>query len=239
MKGRATGKRGASESRSLTSMAPADRPREKLKRVGAEALGDYELLAVVLGSGTRARGALTIGQDVLTAAGGVQGLIRLGVDELTRVPGVGLPRAARLLAAVELGRRVLTADSGERLQVRKPADAAKFLMARYSGHRVERMGVMLLDLKQRVIRTTILSVGTLDNSMAHPREIFREAVVGSAASVVVFHNHPSGDPTPSVNDQQITRRLIDAGEVMGIQVMDHIILGEGRYFSFCEEARRR
>jgi DNA repair protein RadC len=238
MKGRAIGKRGASESRSLTSMAPADRPREKLKRVGAEALGDYELLAVVLGSGTRARGALTIGQDVLTAAGGVQGLVRLGVDDLIRVPGVGLPRAARLLAAVELGRRVLTADSGERLQIRKPADAAKFLMARYGGHRVERMGVMLLDLKRRVIRTTILSVGTLDNSMAHPREIFREAVVGSAASVVVFHNHPSGDPTPSVNDQQLTRRLIDAGEVMGIQVMDHIILGEGRYFSFSEEARR-
>ena len=133
---------------------------------------------------------------------------------------------------------MLTAESGERLQVRKPADAAQFLMARYGGHRVERMGVMLLDLKRRVIRTTILSVGLLDNSLAHPREIFREAVVGSAASVVVFHNHPSGDPTPSVNDRQITRRLMDAGEVMGIQLMDHIILGEGGYFSFREEARR-
>lgn len=219
-------------------MAPADRPREKLVRAGVEALGDNELLALVLGSGTRTRGALTLGQDVLTAAGGVQGLIRLGMDELTRLSGVGLPRAARLLAAVELGRRALTAESGERLQVGKPADAARFLMARYGGHRVERMGVMLLDLKRRVIRTTILSVGLLDNSLAHPREIFREAVVGSAASVVVFHNHPSGDPTPSVNDREITRRLADAGEVMGIQLMDHIILGEGGYFSFWEEARR-
>ena len=89
-----------------------------------------------------------------------------------------------------------------------------------------------------MIRTTILSIGLLDNSLAHPREIFREAVVGSAASVVVFHNHPSGDPTPSVNDREITRRLADAGEVMGIQLMDHIILGEGSYFSFWEEARR-
>ena len=238
MKGRAAGKRGTSEQRSLTSMAPADRPREKLVRAGVEGLGDNELLALVLGSGTRTRGALTLGQDVLTAAGGVQGLIRLGVDELTRLSGVGLPRAARLLAAVELGRRVLTAETGERLQVGKPADAARFLMARYGGHRVERMGVMLLDLKRRVIRTTILSVGLLDNSLAHPREIFREAVVGSAASVVVFHNHPSGDPTPSVNDREITRRLADAGEVMGIQLMDHIILGEGGYFSFWEEARR-
>jgi DNA repair protein RadC len=219
-------------------MAPADRPREKLVRAGVEGLGDNELLALVLGSGTRTRGALTLGQDVLTAAGGVQGLIRLGVDELTRLSGVGLPRAARLVAAVELGRRVLTAETGERLQVGKPADAARFLMARYGGHRVERMGVMLLDLKRRVIRTTILSVGLLDNSLAHPREIFREAVVGSAASVVVFHNHPSGDPTPSVNDREITRRLADAGELMGIQLMDHIILGEGGYFSFWEEARR-
>jgi DNA repair protein RadC len=201
MKGRAAGKRGTSEQRSLTSMAPADRPREKLVRAGVEGLGDNELLALVLGSGTRTRGALTLGQDVLTAAGGVQGLIRLGVDELTRLSGVGLPRAARLVAAVELGRRVLTAETGERLQVGKPADAARFLMARYGGHRVERMGVMLLDLKRRVIRTTILSVGLLDNSLAHPREIFREAVVGSAASVVVFHNHPSGDPTPSVNER--------------------------------------
>ena len=97
---------------------------------------------------------------------------------------------------------------------------------------------MLLDLKRRVIRTTILSVGSLDNSLAHPREIFREAVVGSAASVVVFHNHPSGDPTPSANDRQITHRLMEAGELMGIQVMDHIILGDGAYFSFWEEARR-
>jgi len=222
----------------MTMVAPSDRPREKLMRVGAEALGDNELLALLLGSGTRARGALVLGQDVLATAGGVQGLARLGIDELTGVSGVGVPRAARLLAAVELGRRVLAPEQGQRLQLRKPTDAAHYLMARYGRHRVERVGVMLLDLKRRVIRTTILSVGSLDNSLAHPREIFREAVVGSAASVVVFHNHPSGDPTPSANDRQITHRLTEAGEVMGIQVMDHIILGDGAYFSFWEEARR-
>jgi DNA repair protein RadC len=222
----------------MTMVAPSDRPREKLMRVGAEALGDNELLALLLGSGTRARGALVLGQDVLATAGGVQGLARLGIDELTRVSGVGVPRAARLLAAVELGRRVLAPEHGQRLQLRKPTDAAHYLMARYGGHRVERVGVMLLDLKRRVIRTTILSVGSLDNSLAHPREIFREAVIGSAASVVVFHNHPSGDPAPSANDRQITHRLTEAGEVMGIHVMDHIILGDGAYFSFWEEARR-
>jgi DNA repair protein RadC len=238
MKGRTIAQHGVSEPHSLTRVAPSDRPREKLIRVGAEALGDNELLALVLGSGTKARGALTLGQDVLSTAGGVRGLARLGVDELTQVSGVGVPRAARLLAAVELGRRALAPESGKRLQLRQPTDAAHYLMTRYGGYRVERVGVMLLDLKRRVIRTTILSVGSLDNSLAHPREIFREAVVGSAASVVVFHNHPSGDPTPSANDRQITHRLMEAGELMGIQVMDHIILGDGAYFSFWEEARR-
>ena len=237
MKGRARSKRSVSESRALSTMAPADRPREKLRRAGAEALGDNELVAAVLGSGTRSRGALALGQDVLSTAGGIQGLVKLGIDELMRVPGVGLPRAARVLAAIELGRRVLTADGGDRPQIGRPEDAARYLMARYGGHRVERTGVMLLDLKRRVIRTTILSVGSLDNSAAHPREVFREAVVASAASVVIFHNHPSGDPAPSSNDRRVTERLIDAGRVMGIHVLDHIILGDGRYFSFSEEAR--
>jgi DNA repair protein RadC len=238
MKGPANLERGLGEPRPLTSMAPADRPREKLVRVGAEALGDNELVAAILGSGTRSRGALTLGQDVLIAAGGVHGLARIGVDELCRVPGVGVPRAARVLAAVELGRRVLAPEMGKRLQIRQPTDAADYLMARYGRHRVERVGVMLLDLKRRVIRTTILSIGSLDNSMAHPREIFREAVAASAAGVVVFHNHPSGDPTPSPLDRQVTERLMEAGEVMGIQLMDHIILGDGEYFSFWKEARR-
>ncbi|MGH9385876.1 MAG: RadC family protein [Vicinamibacterales bacterium] len=237
MKGPAVVDRGLAEPRLLRSIAPADRPREKLVRAGAEALGDNELVAAILGSGTRSRGALTLGQDVLIAAGGVQGLARIGVDELCRIPGVGVPRAARLLAAVELGRRVLAPEKGNRLQILKPDDAGDYLMARYAGHRVERVGVMLLDLKRRVIRTAILSIGSLDNSMAHPREIFREAVAVSAAGVVVFHNHPSGDPTPSPHDRQVTHRLMEAGEVMGIPLMDHIILGDGRYFSFWKEAR--
>jgi DNA repair protein RadC len=237
MKGRAIENRHDRDPQSLTTMSPSDRPREKLLRVGVEALGDNELLALILGSGTQARGALTLGQDVLVAAGGVAGLIRLGVDELRRISGIGVPRAARLVASVELGRRALAPESGQRLHLRHPTDAANYLMARYSRHRVERAGVMLLDVKRRVIRTTILSVGSLDNSSAHPREIFREAVIGSAAGIVVFHNHPSGDPTPSERDRQMTRRLMEAGDVMGIHVMDHIILGDGAYFSFWKEGR--
>jgi len=180
----------------MTCVPVADRPREKLARSGAEALGDNELLALVIGVGTRARGALAVAQDVIAAADGLPGLARLAMGELERVPGIGEARAARVLAAVELGRRTLTRDSPERPRFMTPEDAANYLMPRYGGFEVERCGVMLLDQKHRLVRITVISTGTLDATVAHPRDVFRVAVAGSAASVVVFHNHPSGDPTP-------------------------------------------
>lgn len=222
----------------MTCVPVADRPREKLARSGAEALGDNELLALVIGVGTRARGALAVAQDVIAAADGLPGLARLAMGELERVPGIGEARAARVLAAVELGRRTLTRDSPERPRFMTPEDAANYLMPRYGGFEVERCGVMLLDQKHRLVRITVISTGTLDATVAHPRDVFRVAVAGSAASVVVFHNHPSGDPTPSTLDRLLTRRLDLAGEVMGIELADHIILGNGSYFSFKEESKR-
>ena len=222
----------------IKQVAPGDRPREKLARVGPEALGENELVALILGAGTRARSALLVAQEVLKASGGARGLTSQGLDDLCRVAGIGRSNAARVVAAVELGRRALAGEAMERVQILRPSDAAKYLMPRYAGYRVERCGVMLLDLKQRVIRTSVLSVGSIDTSQAHPREIFREAVVASAASVVVFHNHPSGDPTPSMGDRVVTQRLQAAGDVVGVEMADHIILGERRYFSFREEAAR-
>jgi len=222
----------------MTCVPVVDRPREKLARSGVEALGDNELLALVIGVGTRARGALAVAQDVIAAADGVPGLARLAIGELERVSGIGETRAARVLAAVELGRRTLTRDAPERPRFMTPEDAANYLMPRYGGFEVERCGVMLLDQKHRLIRTTVISTGTLDATVAHPRDVFRVAVAGSAASVVVFHNHPSGDPTPSTLDRLLTRRLDLAGEVMGIELGDHIILGDGKYFSFKEESKR-
>lgn len=224
--------------RAMAQVAVADRPREKLSRVGAEALGDGELIALVIGSGTRSRGALTVAQDVMAAAGGgVHGLTRLGIDGLCRVRGVGVSRATRVLAAVELGRRTL-ARHADRQKMLTPGDVAGFLAPLYSGFPVERFGVMLLDAKHRVMRTAILSTGTVDASIVHPRDVYRVAALASAASIVVFHNHPSGDPTPSQDDRQVTTRLRQAGELMGIELADHVILGHGRYFSFREEARR-
>jgi DNA repair protein RadC len=219
----------------MANVPMVDRPREKLARVGAEALGDNELVALVLGSGTRSRGALLVAHDVIEAADGVQGLVRIGLDELCRIRGVGPSRAARLLAAFELGRRALFGDRDERPQMLSTNDVVNYLAPRYSGFGVERFGVMLLDRKQRVIRSVILSTGTIEGSISHPRDVFRTAMLAQASSVVAFHNHPSGDPSPSAADRLVTRRLKDAGELVGIGLIDHIILGEKAYFSFRTE----
>jgi DNA repair protein RadC len=215
----------------VKQVAPHDRPREKLARAGVSALGDNELVALLVGSGIRGRSALAVAQEVLDRTGGVHGLLHVGLDELRRVGGVGAPRAARLLAAIELGRRAMVSGK-DRPQFLTPADLGDYLLALFGGFRVERFGVALLDSKNRLIRTVIVSVGSLDSSIADPREIFREAAIATAASVVLFHNHPSGDPNPSDDDVALTERLVQAGTVMGIEVADHIILGDGTWFSF-------
>ena len=216
----------------MATVPVVDRPREKLQRAGAEALGDTELIALVLGSGTRSRGSLMVAHDVMRLAEDASGLARVGLDELCRVRGVGQSRAARLVAAVELGRRTLFGDRGERPQMLSPKDLAGYLLPRYSGAAVERFGVMLLDQKQRVIRSEILTIGTVEAGMVHPREVFRVAMLASASHVVVFHNHPSGDPSPSAVDRLTTRRLFEVGELVGIQLLDHMILGGSAFYSF-------
>jgi DNA repair protein RadC len=221
----------------VKALSPHDRPREKLARAGVTALGDNELVAVVLGSGVRGCDALAVAQEVLAIAGGLNGLARIEAETLRRVTGVGAPRAARLLAAMELGRRAVIGAGGERPRLTTSAAVGQYLLPLYGGFRVEHFGVVLLDAKNRLIRTSILSVGTLDSSIAHPREIYREAALASASSVVVFHNHPSGDPQPSPEDVMLTARLKAAGEVMGITLVDHIVLGDGRWFSFRDSNR--
>jgi DNA repair protein RadC len=216
----------------IDRLSPSDRPREKLVHSGAAALGDNELVAIVLGSGTRTHDALTAAIEVLRSAGGAQGLSSVSLDELRRVPGVGPVRAARVLAAVELGRRVLVRRAGVRPRFSTPNEIAHYLMPLHGGHRTERFGVLLLDSRQRLIRTTILSVGTGDAAAARPREVLREALLASAAAIVVFHNHPSGDPLPSADDVLVTARLTQAAEQVGIELVDHIILGTGEFFSF-------
>lgn len=219
----------------MKALAPQDRPREKLLRTGAPALGDNELVAIVLGQGRPRASALDLANAVLGAVGGASGLARAGHDELTALGGIGCARAAQLLAAVELGRRTVAHVAAERAQMNCPRAVADYLLSQYGNRRVEQFGVLLLDTKHRVLRSTVLSVGTLDASIVHPREVFREAVAGGAATLVLFHNHPSGDPEPSREDTRLTERLVAAGVLMGIEVIDHVILGDGRYFSFREK----
>jgi DNA repair protein RadC len=219
----------------MKTIAVQDRPREKLARLGAAALGHNELIAIVVGHGVPRTGALDLANAVLDRMGGVAGLAKAGHDDLVAVRGIGAARAAQILAAVELGRRAVAGVASERIQMTSPRAVAEYLLPQYGNRRVEQFGVVLLDTKRRVLRSTVLSVGTLDASIVHPREIFREAVAGGAAAIVLFHNHPSGDPEPSAEDTRLTERLIAAGILMGIDVIDHVILGDCRYFSYREK----
>ena len=219
----------------MKTVAPHDRPREKLQRLGAGTLGDNELVAIVLGHGRPNQSALDLANLLLDGIGGIEALARARADDLRNLPGIGPARAAQVLAAVELGRRTLTRAGRQRVQITTPRTAAELLLPLYGNRSVEQFGVVLLDTRHRVLRTTVVSVGTLDASIVHPREIFREATAAGAAALVLFHNHPSGDPEPSPDDVKLTQRLIAAGVLMGIDVIDHVILGDVRYCSLREK----
>jgi DNA repair protein RadC len=218
----------------MKHVAPHDRPREKLERLGAGALGDNELLALVLGVGSRGRDALDVANRLLHSVGGLHGLVRADFGELRRVGGVGSARASQIAAALELGRRTLLRPVEERPRLRTPRELATHLLPQYGALTVEHFGIVMLDTKHRVIRIRVVSIGSLDTTIVHPREVFREAASASAAAIVLFHNHPSGDPTPSQDDLLLTTRMVQAGEVMGIEVVDHLILADQQYYSLVE-----
>jgi len=221
----------------MRDLSPADRPREKLWQHGVSALGDNELVALVVGHGGRRGSALDVANAVLASCDGLHGLTRCSGDDLARVDGIGRVRAAQILAAVELGRRTLVHAPAERIRLTDPNAAALYLLPRYGGRATEQFGLILLDSKSRVIRTTVLARGTLNSSHVEPRDVFREAVLGGANSIVAFHNHPSGDPTPSADDIALTHRLVQAGVLMGVDLVDHVILGDVSYCSFKESRR--
>ena len=212
-----------------------DRPREKLLRHGAAALGDNELIALVIGQGSRRGSALSVANEALGKHGGLHGLVRCAPDDLAQVTGIGPARSAQILAALELGRRTLMRAPSARFPIRNAREAASYLMPRFGSRRAEQFGVVLLDTKHRVIRTAVVATGTLNAAIVEPRDVFREAALGGASAIIAFHNHPSGDPGPSPEDVELTRRLSAAGVLMGIELIDHIILGELQYWSFTED----
>jgi DNA repair protein RadC len=218
----------------MRRLLPDDRPREKLLRHGAAALGDNELLALIVGVGSRRADALTMATDLLRTHDGLRGLARTSADRLVSEFRLGAARAARIAAALELGRRTFAHPPNARVPIRDARDAAAFLLPRFGSSEIERCGVLMLDARHRVFHTCVLTVGTNNASILEPRDVFREAARSGATAIVVFHTHPSGDPTPSADDVALTRRLRAAGTLMGIDVVDHLVLGDTTYASFQE-----
>ena len=212
-----------------------DRPREKMAANGAAVLTDAELIAILLRTGTAEKSAIDIASE-MTADGGLYkrlaGITRL--NELTNIKGLGQAKAATVLAALEIGRRIASAKPIEKIHLSCPQDVADFLMPRLRYAAKEQFVVILLNSKNKVIGTEVVSEGSLSSSVVHPREVFAPAMLHHAAAIMVAHNHPSGDPKPSFEDEEITRMLSRSGKVLGIPMIDHVIIGDGNYYSFLE-----
>ncbi len=218
----------------VREMPEPDRPRERLANIGPEALRDAELLAVLFRTGTREEGAVALADRTLSEFRGLRGLSRASLDELMKVKGVGRVKAIEIKAALELGRRLASFHDTDRKRVRTADDVARMLMAEFKECEVEQFKVLLMNTKNEVVRTLDVSHGTADRALAMPRDVFRQAVREGATAVIVCHNHPSGDPEPSQDDVLLTRRLKEAGDVLGIQLLDHIVFGDGRHVSLKE-----
>lgn len=219
----------------LAEHAPADRPRERFWSVGAAALTARELVAIVLGTGCAGRDAVAVAGDLLARVDG--SLRRLGARpwaEVARVTGVGRSKAARLAAALELGRRAAAEADPAPPRLRGPGDVHRFCAPRLRDLAVEEFHVLALGAQSQVQADLLITRGLLNSALVHPREVFRAAIAEAAAGIIVVHNHPSGDPTPSAEDRVVTRQLVEAGQLLDVPVFDHVIVGGDRYVSFAE-----
>ena len=214
----------------ILDLSPDQRPRERLLAGQGEALSDADLLALLWGTGRQGQSAVELAQSLLGRTGGLAGLMALGLSDWLDQPGLGPAKAGQLWAALELARR--SSRSAEPLRITSPRAAGTYLLPRCRGWAEERFGLLALNAKGDLLAERILSQGTATATLISPREFFREALRYGASSALAFHNHPSGDPTPSREDTQLTRRLQAAGESLGVPLADHLILGIERYHSF-------
>jgi DNA repair protein RadC len=211
-----------------------ERPREKLLRRGARALSDAELLAILIRSGTGERTALDLARTILTRESSLRNIGARSAEELMRLKGIGEAKAVELLAAFELGRRVESSEPGEKPAIRSPEDAARVMMPLLRELTVEQFHVLVLDAMNGLKASLQVTTGTLNASLVHPREVYKVAVDHRAASIIVVHNHPSGNPEPSREDVEVTRQLAEAGKVLGIPLHDHLIIAGDRFTSLAE-----
>jgi DNA repair protein RadC len=216
----------------------SDRPREKLLEKGPEALSNAELLAIILRTGDASTGksALDYGRELMGSFDeSLRRLEEVSIQEICTIKGIGLAKAAQIKAALEIGKRFAQEEIKRGEQFRSSAEVYNHYREHLGGLKKEEFHVLLLDAKNRKIKDVRISEGSLTSSLVHPREVFNPVIREAAAAVILIHNHPSGDPQPSQEDLQITRRLREVGEVMGVRVLDHVIIGKGRYISFVDD----
>lgn len=216
----------------IKDMPVDQRPRERLIRDGSGVLSDSELLAIILRTGSAGKSAVELATDVLSLFAGLKNLVQAGVEELSTINGMGPAKAAQLKAALEIGRRVASVSDIDRPSIKGPEDAAVLVMEEMRHLDREHFCALLLNTKHQVLAKETISIGTLNSSIVHPRELYKTAIKRNAAAVILVHNHPSGDPNPSKEDREITRRLQEAGSIIGIEVLDHIIIGDNKFVSF-------
>ncbi len=212
-----------------------ERPREKFKNLGAGALTNAELLAIIIRAGNCQESAVQLATRILSGCGGLRHLPDVSLEELQENKGIGPDKAVMIKASLELGCRLATTARDSNLSITSPSQAAALFMEDMRYRKKEHFRIILLGTKNHLISKEEISVGSLSASIVHPREIFNIPVRKSAASIILYHNHPSGDPSPSQEDLEVTRRLVDGGNILGISIRDHIIIGDGYYFSFREK----
>lgn len=224
-----------SQSLLVRDLPHEERPRERMMHYGAEALSHAELLAILLRTGSHQESAIHLAQRIMNKIGSIRNLVDLSINELTQIKGIGNAKAVQLKAAIELGQRLARARMSDTVTIRSPLDAVDVLSEQLRYLQKEHFVCLFLNTKNHIIAQETLSIGSLNASIVHPREVFRAAIKCSSASIVCAHNHPSGDPTPSPEDISITSRLVEAGHVIGIEVIDHVIIGDGNYISLKEQ----
>ncbi len=221
----------------IRDMPVEERPRERAMRHGVQVLSLSELLAIQLRVGAAGRSAIGLADLLASEMGGLRGIGDASVERMSQLPGIGEAKAIQILAAIEIGKRYNALNPESRTVIRNPLDVANLLMPDLRFQQKEHLVALHLDTKNRVIKSVTVSVGTLDSSLVHPREVFREAIASSSAALIVAHNHPSGDPAPSAEDVRVTERLVEAGKIIGIDLLDHIVLGDGCWVSLKEKGR--
>jgi len=220
----------------IHDLPASERPRERLQKFGVEALSAQEILALILGRGIAGESVMMTAQRLLSQFGSLKGIASASVEELSQVKGIGIAKASQIKAAFELTNRLEDySGAKDKPSVKTPEDVVSAVRSRLRGKKKEHFLALLLDTRSQLIKVSEISIGSLDTSIVHPREVFKEAISASAASVIFVHNHPSGNPEASEDDTELTKRLAEAGEIMGIDVLDHIIIGDKKHLSLKRE----